>query len=219
MLFRSAWRPAVVARLARTLGLTKATVPAIPAFCDSCGTAFSSGIVIENSSNISFTGGRSGPCPKCGGMGHVPDGVFNVVGNTIEILAAPARTVQELTRLAEILRSARSSRAEPKDVALQIEKELPALSPLMQLLPANRSEWYAFLAVLLAIVQVYLAARPPGSPTPPNVTINQVIDQTLINEQASPVTARKQATGKVGRNERCPCGSGFKYKKCCDARR
>ena len=24
-------------------------------------------------------------------------------------------------------------------------------------------------------------------------------------------------TGKVGRNDRCPCGSGRKYKKCCQA--
>ncbi|MBU1877352.1 MAG: SEC-C domain-containing protein, partial [Chloroflexi bacterium] len=24
-----------------------------------------------------------------------------------------------------------------------------------------------------------------------------------------------QPTGKVGRNDPCPCGSGKKYKKCC----
>ena len=27
--------------------------------------------------------------------------------------------------------------------------------------------------------------------------------------------AAKEAHGKIGRNEPCPCGSGKKYKKCC----
>ncbi len=202
-----------------TLGITKAAMPAIPAFCDTCGTAFSSGIVVENSFNVSFSGNRSGSCPKCGGMGHVPDGVFNVVGSTIEILSAPSRTIQELTRLVEILRAAKTSSAKPEDVARDIERDVPALAPLMQLLPANRSEWFAFLAVLLAIVQVYLAANPPGTPAPPTITINQVIQQTFVNEQAPERAAPRQNAGKVRRNEPCPCGSGTKYKKCCGAPR
>ena len=152
-------------------------------------------------------------------MGHVPDGVFNVVGSTIEILSAPSRTIQELTRLVEILRTARSLQSKPEDVARNIERELPALAPLMQLLPANRSEWLAFLAVLLAIVQVYLAANPPGAPAPPLITINQVIQQTFVNEEAPKSAVPKPRTGKVGRNEPCPCGSGTKYKKCCGAPR
>ena len=152
-------------------------------------------------------------------MGHVPDGVFNVVGNTIEILSAPSRTIQELTRLVEILRAARASSAKPEDVARDIDRDIPALAPLMQLLPVNRSEWYAFLAVLLAVVQVYLAANPPGAPTPPTVTINQVIQQTFVNEQPPKKGLPRKGGGKVGRNEPCPCGSGTKHKKCCGATR
>jgi hypothetical protein len=159
-------------------------MPAIPAFCDTCGTAFPSGFFAENCLNISLSGNRSGPCPKCGGMGHVPDGVFNVIGNTIEILTAPERTIYELTRLAEILQAARASGTKPEDVARDIEKELPSFSALLQLIPANRSEWFAFLGVLLAAIQIYLAACPPATnQTPlqgPNITINQVIEQTII---------------------------------------
>jgi Protein of unknown function (DUF1186)/SEC-C motif len=34
---------------------------------------------------------------------------------------------------------------------------------------------------------------------------------------AAPSSQIKRATPKTGRNERCPCGSGKKYKKCCGA--
>jgi hypothetical protein len=34
---------------------------------------------------------------------------------------------------------------------------------------------------------------------------------------AAPSSPIKRATPKTGRNERCPCGSGKKYKKCCGA--
>jgi hypothetical protein len=34
---------------------------------------------------------------------------------------------------------------------------------------------------------------------------------------AAPSSPTKRATPKIGRNERCPCGSGKKYKKCCGA--
>lgn len=149
----------------------------------------------------------------------MPDGVFNVVGSTIEILSAPSRTIHELTRLVKILRAAKLASASPEDVARDIEKDVPALAPLMQLLPANRSEWFAFLAVLLAVVQVYLAANPPGTPTAPTITINQVIQQTFVNEQAPEAAVPKKNAAKVGRNEPCPCGSGTKYKKCCGASR
>jgi uncharacterized protein YecA (UPF0149 family) len=150
-------------------------------------------------------------------MGHVPDGVFNIIGDTIEIVSAPARTFQELTRLAEILKAAQTSRRQSNDVARDIQNELPALSPLMKLLPENKSEWFAFLAVVLAVVQVYLAANPPGSPQSSNITVNNVIEQTLIIEQRSTAPVKRPGARKVGRNETCPCGSGTKYKKCCGA--
>lgn len=121
-------------------------MPSVPAFCDTCGTVFDSGFFVENSTNISFTGNRAGPCPSCGGIGHVPDGVFNFIGNTIEILSAPERTIAELTHLAQILREAKAKAETREQVVSRIEKEVPALSRLVNLLPENRSELYGFLS-------------------------------------------------------------------------
>jgi uncharacterized protein YecA (UPF0149 family) len=188
-------------------------MPSVPAFCDTCGTVFNSGFFVENSTNMSFTGNRSGPCPSCGGMGHIPDGVFNFIENTIEILSAPERTMAELTQLARILREAKAKSETREQVASRIEKETPSLSKLAKLLPENRSELYGFLALVLAAVQ--LLTQTPAAPSSTTINITQVIQQVVAEPKAAKeAPARSQ---KVGRNELCPCGSGAKYKRCCGA--
>ena len=133
-------------------------MPIVPAFCNTCGTAFNSGFFIENSTNVSFAGNTSGPCPKCGGMGHIPDGIFNFIGETIEILSAPERTINELLSLAKIIKKARTN-AESKDqVEKRIKKELPGLSLLAKILPENKNELYVFLSLVLAALPLFKQA-------------------------------------------------------------
>ncbi len=42
-----------------------------------------------------------------------------------------------------------------------------------------------------------------------------VVAEMLDDEYGPPDMPETPAAFKVGRNERCPCGSGLKYKKCC----
>jgi len=191
-------------------------MPSVPAFCDSCGAIFESGFFVENSSNITFSNNLSGPCPVCGGMGHIPDGVFNFVGNTIEILSAPQRTVEELTRLVHILQEARKKAQTTDEVISKINHELPNLSKLTELLPQNRSELYGFLAVILAALQLMLQSPTSSPSSHVTINVNQVVQQatTQSNQITTNITETKHAR-KTGRNEPCPCGSGKKYKKCC----
>lgn len=191
-------------------------MPSVPAFCDTCGTVFHSGIVVENATNVTFAGNRAGPCPSCGGTGHVPDGVFNFVGSTIEILSAPERTVEELTRLASILRDARQKRQTPEEVTARIQQEVPSLAGLGELLPKNRAELYGFLAVVLAAIQLLAQAPPSPQQSPVTVNVTQVINQAA-QQSPRPASESGKPKQKVGRNEQCPCGSGKKYKKCCGA--
>jgi hypothetical protein len=188
----------------------------IPAFCDTCGAVFPSGIVAENATNMALVGNRAGPCPVCGGVGHIPDGVFNFVGNTIEILSAPRRTIDELSRLTKILREAREKKEAPEAVAQKIRDELPDLAGLADLLPRTRAELYAFLALIVAVIALLSQGdRSPNTTT--NVTVNQTINQAFIETEksAKPQPKQEQSTKKIGRNLPCPCGSGKKFKKCC----
>ncbi|NMM10809.1 MAG: hypothetical protein HHJ16_11095 [Polaromonas sp.] len=164
---------------------------------------------------MSFSGNSAGPCPKCGGWGHVPDGVFNFIGNTIEILSAPERTVSELRLLTQILSDAKANAESKEHVASRIEKELPALSKLAKLLPETRTDWYGFLGLLLATAQLLSQSQPPAQ-TSTVVNISQVIQQVVVEtprSEAAPLSS--VAKKSPGRNEPCPCNSGLKYKKCC----
>lgn len=151
----------------------------IPAFCDTCGIIFRSGIVVKNSTNVTFSGIPAGPCPACGGTGHVPDGVFNFVGNTIEILSAPQRTVEQLSRLARILREAQEKRQNPDQIAETIRNEVPELTRLADLLPKTRTELYSFLALIVTVITLLMQVGQ-GDSKATNVTVTQTINQVFI---------------------------------------
>lgn len=188
----------------------------VPAFCDSCGTAFNSGIAVDNSRNISFVGNIVGPCPRCGGVGHVPDGVFNFVGNTIEILSAPQRTFDELSRLARIIEEAREEQAPPDAVVQKIRQQLPALAGLADLLPRTPADLYAFLTLIIAVLSLMTQGGRNERP-PTNITVNQSISQVYVQSDSKTAVPHQSAKSlkKIGRNASCPCGSGKKYKQCC----
>ena len=185
----------------------------MPAICDTCGTMFPSGLVFENSTSITLSGNAAGPCPSCGGMGHILDGTFNFTNDTIELLQGPERTVSELERLAQILSEARKRNASAEELRETIQQETPNLSGLSSLLPRTRTDLYAFLAVVIAAIQLILTTAHTQGINIQNVDvdINQVIGVTVEQQTQQP---QLEQVPKVGRNERCPCGSGKKYKKC-----
>jgi hypothetical protein len=194
-------------------------MPEVPAFCDSCGAIFRSGMVFENSQNVTFHGVQAGPCPRCGGMGHVPDGVFNFIGETIEVLGAPGRTRAELQQFARILRQAEEQQVAPAELAATLQKELPAFAPIAAILPTNRAELYEFIKILISIIALIFAVSKGDDLV--KVEFNQVINNLIREEQVQksrpepgPRTAAPVKRNKVARNSPCPCGSGKKYKNC-----
>lgn len=59
----------------------------VPAICDRCGGIFGSEGFIGGSSakNITMVGNQVGPWPNCGGMGSIPDGVYDIQDNTLKV--------------------------------------------------------------------------------------------------------------------------------------
>jgi SEC-C motif len=185
-------------------------MPIVPAFCDNCGTPFPSGFNFENSFHISLSGVTSSPCPKCGGIGHVPDGLFNFVGNTIEILSAPGRTHAEYERLASIVQEGKSQKLEKDEISERIKSEAPAFGALVDILPSNKNELYGFLAVVIAVLALIKPSDQPQQ-APININVEKVIQQCYKQSKDT----MQQPRSKVGRNDPCPCASGKKYKHCC----
>lgn len=192
-------------------------MPDVPAFCDTCGTAFPSGFFAENSS-FSLSNFVAGPCPNCGGMGHVPDGLYNIVGNSIKVLANSKRSSSELLRIAERLRAAKQRNATPDEMSATLKEELPELSSIADTIPKTRAELYAFITVILTIIGMIVTSL--SSKESPRIEVHQVITNIVespnanYNQNINPALPATRGK-KVGRNEPCPCGSGKKYKKCC----
>ena len=186
----------------------------VPAVCDNCGTIFPSGFDLNNSINVTFIGCTAGPCPICGSTGHIPDGIYNFIENTIELLSGPSRTVAELQRLASILNIAKENQFSYQDISREIEKELPELSSLKDILPKTRTELYAFIAIIISIIS--LLVGQVSSSRQQKIEITNVINN--IYQHLPPTTENEKynktpnKTNKVGQNGSCPCGSGKTYK-------
>lgn len=162
-------------------------MPMIPAFCDSCGTAFESGIFIEDCLNVTLSGNKAGPCPKCGSMGSVIDGVFNVSRDLIEIISAPAWTIDRLERLAALLAAIRDTRDDPQAALDRAKSQEPELRNVLDALPKTRMELYAFITMLIALIAVWLnqcsdetSTEPPQEHFPePQFVLNSAIEEIL----------------------------------------
>ncbi len=92
-----------------TGGVPRRRVPAgeMDAVCDRCGAKFPSGIEVSGRGSALLVGNTVGPCPVCGGLGHVPDGLYEfeeaveqaIAATTPDDLARIRDSLEELVRL------------------------------------------------------------------------------------------------------------------------
>ena len=77
------------------------------AICEnkSCETVFTvpNLMNISGSSKIQFTGVKLGPCPECGSNGNIPDGVYQMIDNSLELIKGPQESVDILLKIQQIL--------------------------------------------------------------------------------------------------------------------
>jgi len=162
-----------------------------------------------------------GPCPHCGGTGHIPDGVYDVTAEGIRVVATSANSADSLAKLRQLLEEAHSKHLSAEETAAAIEREVPEFRPLAQL--ARRLKgvpfltWVALLMAAVSIIQAEIADRHIAE-------IEGKVDQIyqhVVAEAARPgrgpssvASAPRSEAPRVGRNDPCPCGSGKKYKRC-----
>ena len=211
----------------------------IPAVCDNCDAIFNPNFLKVAPGaqifNLELSNNKAGPCPHCGGTGHIVDGVFNIVSNTIEVLNAPQRTIEELTRLSEILKSAQSNNSTPEQLAEKIQNETPEFSSLLKLW---KNEDFRFLFnVILAVISIAISVSGSdkeyieSNSNVPEIEVGQVINHiyqfnsfpssttflispTKHKPNDFPIKQMPIQIEKIGRNKPCPCNSGTKYKYC-----
>lgn len=198
----------------------------MPAFCNTCGRIFPSGMEFDGATNVSISGCKS-KCPVCHNLADVSDGTFNFIGDTIEILKAPNITIEKLVQFKSILESAKKENKSKEAIADEISATVPELNKLSAILPTIKSDLYGFLSFILALLQMIIGSGSKESINMYNA--QQVVNNYYISSEvaeSSKTSSIEQLNGnntkgyirkdkKIGRNEKCPCNSGKKYKKCC----
>lgn len=191
-------------------------MPEMTAFCDNCGAVFGSGFVFENCRNVTLSGNRVGPCPNCGGTGHVPDGVYDITGNAIKLLQGSIKTVQQLQQLSAVLFEAQKKNLSKEQVQANIQEAVPELTDFASVLPQTRSELYGFIGIILAAIGLLITACSTFKDEPvPEREIEHIIERSIEQSIKKLAPPKSTAPKKQKRNDPCACGSGAKYKKCC----
>jgi hypothetical protein len=110
-----------------------------------------------------------------------------------QVAATPA-TVEDIRELAEISRTAEQQGLDFVQVMARIQESTP-FAVLVDLLPKDRAELYALLAVLVAVLQLILNQQPTKvevvSPDQVERIIERVIEHQEQSEQPEPPPTTK----------------------------
>lgn len=194
-------------------------MPPIPVVCKNCGRLFLAPRLIGGTGNarITFTNSRVSPCPYCGGIGRIPDGVYELAQGVIRYLGDAGLTSADLRALQTVLTQATQDDTAPDDVAAKVRESVPNAVGLLTFLKSPSglalAQWLMFLVALIGI----LIAHSDAQLTP--AEIEQIISEALSHDTGAPATTTPSAVAPMtpatpSRNARCPCGSGKTYKNC-----
>ena len=161
--------------------------------------------------------GNRETCPRCGKLATMAEGIFNFTNDTIEVISASKSTVEKLTQYRRLIEDLRTGTVSHSEVVSSIRNNAPELSKLIDLLPKTRNELYAFLTLLITILGMYIAndKEPINTNTVIN-SYNTTINVTAPKETMSHGSLKDTSavSKKTQRNDKCPCGSNLKFKKC-----
>ena len=101
-------------------------MPAIPVLCDKCDRLWLNENIVgvgSGSVAVTFVGSRAGPCPYCGGMGRIPDGVYELTRDVTRLLASLSN--QDLATLRALLLQAQSGEIDAEELEARVAREVP----------------------------------------------------------------------------------------------
>jgi uncharacterized protein YecA (UPF0149 family) len=178
---------------------------------------------IGGATNVHIEDVSVSPCPNCGGVGHIPDGIYSATTDTISVVATTAKSAESLATLLRILHRARDQRSSAEELAKSLDEEQTAnLKPVAELirrLPRKLDIKY-WIGIAIAVVALMQGQVTDQKITGIESQVDQMYAQVLAQHPpATPVPVPRPPTSphrfaNVGRNDLCPCGSGKKYKRC-----
>jgi hypothetical protein len=139
-------------------------VATVPGICDECGSVFGAeALTGAEGRNIKLGGARVGPCPSCGGAGSVPEGVYDLVMDTLHVVEMAAIEKVAFDAVIEVLEGRANGEVSDEEVIERAQEKVPGLVPTIKdyLSRSDPASWLALLISVLMLLQA--PAAPPSA--------------------------------------------------------
>jgi hypothetical protein len=159
----------------------------VPVFCQNCEALYGANVLEGAILDNTLIGNNPISCPFCGKTGYTIEGLYSNIGKAIEIIVESFNSKQSLSTFAEKLCQLKDKKIDP----IQFKTEVPELKKLGDSLPKNRSELYAFIAILLTAISMLISSYTQffsSQQTISRETIEQIVKESVqenIDESVS----------------------------------
>jgi hypothetical protein len=151
----------------------------VPAICTKCKTIFPAVSFAGAGLKATFVGCSAGPCPKCGSIGRIPNGRYDIFGDTIFALLHDVVDTEIIKQSIAVIKTNIAAKAAPEKITEEATKAAPELQKLWDFIPKTRVEAYAFVTLLVLVLTKFIDYYPSLKTPSANTT---VIQQQIINQ-------------------------------------
>jgi len=170
-------------------------VATVPGICDECGSVFGAeALTGAEGRNIKLGGARVGPCPSCGGAGSVPDGVYDLVMDTLRVVEMAAIEKVVFDAVIEVLGGRASGEVSDEEVIERVEETAPSLVPTIKDY-LSRSDPASWLALLISVLMLLQSPAPPPS-------AEEIADAIWSKQQGENTAERDRAPKSATRSKK-----------------
>lgn len=145
-----------------------------PAICLNplCNTIFPSGFGISGEGQISTYDCTSGPCPRCGGMGKIPDGSHSLLNGRLLTILENVNDIHLIKKVSLEIKRELSRKKSPKSIKKKLNKKYPPFKRVWELIPETKQDAYAVINIILGITMAVTAIGSCSKTDEPTI-INQ----------------------------------------------
>lgn len=136
---------------------------AVPAVCDTCGTAFPSLIRFSGGGGVRTLNMGSGPCPRCGGRGTIPDASYSIIDGVLKARPLHGLSGEQLRSIQAQLQPVVLQDLSEEQLRTRLTEALPNAAPTLLREVLTRSEILTLIQVILALIAIYLSTQGPST--------------------------------------------------------
>lgn len=181
----------------------------IPVHCPNCNAFFGLPSLIQGNGKIVMVDSKSGPCPKCGSMGNVINGTYEVVNGIIQISKELDDPIRSLTKLRKALRIYEEKDEPEQDLIEKLDKDTSMFRPLLQELMKLEGDFRRKVLFLIVIITFMISKFKSCSPSlnvELNLNADSLIEQAIENNIqvtiTSETTRRQKGRQQYKKNQR-----------------